>query len=302
MKQIPKREASLFSKTWSSLLDEALQLSDPASWFNFFSFPKCILLAPIRGGKRISKSRSQADVVHDRLVQWGNDGRNSLWHAVVARGARGRRAPEKPAEEKKSAEKSVDDKALEKRVTQLVKNGDTRKALQQFTAAPFAPKTEATFEALKALHPDALRHVPPAVSKPSSSPFFSDKVVREALSTFSPSSAAGLFGYRPWILQQCARAESFHFVATLARAVNVFAAGEAPEFLQPFMAGGVSIALAKPNRGVRPCALAIRCVGWWPSAFVLGARAKSPHISMERIMGLDARRESKRLRIPCEMP
>src|SRR5262249_18956626 len=123
----------------------------------------------------------------------------------------------------KATEKSVDDKALEKRVTQLVKNGDTRKALQQFTAAPFAPKTEATFEALKALHPDALRPVPPATSAPSSAPMFSDKLVREALSTFSPSSAAGLFGYRPWILQQCARAESFHFVATLARAVNMFA-------------------------------------------------------------------------------
>src|SRR5690348_4490092 len=32
----------------------------------------------------------------------------------------------------------------------------------------------------------------------------------------------------------------------------MFASGDAPEFLQPFMAGGVSIALAKPNRGVRP--------------------------------------------------
>jgi hypothetical protein len=32
----------------------------------------------------------------------------------------------------------------------------------------------------------------------------------------------------------------------------MFAAGEAPDFLQPFVAGGVSIALSKPNRGVRP--------------------------------------------------
>src|SRR2546421_2320270 len=68
----------------------------------------------------------------------------------------------------------------------------------------------------------------------------------------SPQPLLGLFGYRPSLLQQCARTESFHFVSTVTRAVNVLASGNAPMFLQPFLAGGVSIALAKPNRGVRP--------------------------------------------------
>src|SRR6185437_4809399 len=86
----------------------------------------------------------------------------------------------------------------------------------------------------------------------SEAPHFSEKLVREALATFSPCSAAGVFGYRPRLLQQCSRAESFYFVPTLTRAVNLFASGEAPGFLQPFIAGGVSIALSKPNRGVRP--------------------------------------------------
>src|ERR1700759_370055 len=66
------------------------------------------------------------------------------------------------------------------------------------------------------------------------------------------TSAAGLFGYRPSLLQQCARAESAHFLTTLPRAVNVLASGEAPLFLQPFLAGGVSIDLAKATKGVRP--------------------------------------------------
>jgi len=133
MKQIPKRESPLFAKTWSALLEEALQQADPNSWFNFFCLPKCILLAPVRGGKRISKSRSQADVVHDRLLQWGKDGRTALWQAVLSRGGRTHRTPEKPAD---AAGKVAADQALEKRVTQLVKNGDTRKALQQFTVLP----------------------------------------------------------------------------------------------------------------------------------------------------------------------
>ena len=163
--------------------------------------------------------------------------------------------------------------------------GTTRKALQQFTAAPFAPKTEATFEAL-----DALRPVPPPLPELSGSPFFCDKLVREALSTFSPSSAAGLFGYRPWILQQCARAESFHFVATLARAVNILAAGEAPDFLQPFMAGGVSIALAR-TRVCGLSALEILCDASWPSVFALGASTRSPKASMARTTAWGAHRE-----------
>jgi len=38
----------------------------------------------------------------------------------------------------------------------------------------------------------------------------------------------------------------------LSRFVNLLASGKAPDFLQPFMAGGVSIALQKPTGGVRP--------------------------------------------------
>ena len=70
-------------------------------------------------------------------------------------------------------------------------------------------------------------------------PIFTNDRVREALNSFAPTSAAGLFGYRLNLLQQCARAESFHFLSTLRRAVNHFASGEAPMFLQPFLAGGI---------------------------------------------------------------
>ena len=118
------------------------------------------------------------------------------------------------------------------------------RALQQFFAAP-CPKI-----ALRNLHP---RCPPPQLPSPThDAPTFSEQHVRDALFSFSPTSAAGLFGYRPSLLQQCARAESFHFLTTLTRAVNVLASGEAPLFLQPFLAGGVSIALAKPTKGVRP--------------------------------------------------
>src|SRR6185369_5768199 len=118
MSDIPKREASLFSKIWGGLLFESVQKASPDAWFDFFSFSKCILLAPVRGGRRISK-------------------RKELWEAVVARGGR---RPNVVAHR---------ESPLEKRVMKAIRMGDVRKALQLFTAAPFAPKNAETLEKLK---------------------------------------------------------------------------------------------------------------------------------------------------------
>jgi hypothetical protein len=78
------------------------------------------------------------------------------------------------------------------------------------------------------------------------------ELVKTALASFGPGSAAGLFGYRPALLQQCLRAESSSFLFALTQVVNQLASAQAPLFLQPFLAGGVSIALEKSNNGVRP--------------------------------------------------
>ena len=101
---------------------------------------------------------------------------------------------------------------------------------------------------LQKLHPVGK---PPSALPLFTAPVFSE-LVKTALASFAAGSAAGLFGYRPSLLQQCARAESFSFLSVLTAIVNQLASGRAPLFLQPFLAGGVSIALQKPNRGVRP--------------------------------------------------
>ena len=93
---------------------------------------------------------------------------------------------------------------------------------------------------------------PPNFSPQIKAPTFSLELVKTALASFPAGSAAGLFGYKPSLLQQCLRAESFTFLPAITTVVNQLASGRAPLFLQPFLAGGVSIALQKPNRGVRP--------------------------------------------------
>jgi hypothetical protein len=140
---------------------------------------------------------------------------------------------------------------MEAAVLAALRLGDVKKALQTLNSAPIAAKTEATLACLKKLHPIG---PPPAPVEPKEVPRFSEDVVRSALSSFGPGSAAGLFGYKPHLLQQCVRAESFVFTRALTSAVNEFAAGRAPGFLRRFVAGGVSIALEKTATSVRPLA------------------------------------------------
>lgn len=146
MKDVPKRQQCDFAAKWSDLLSAALSKQSAESWFDFFVFPKCILLAPPRGGKRLSKSRSRADIVQSRLSQWEAGNQGDLWKAVLARGAQ--RKPPKFADRDRE-----DTYTLEREVVKALRMGDVRKALQMFTAAPIAPKSDETFEALKALHP-----------------------------------------------------------------------------------------------------------------------------------------------------
>ena len=142
---------------------------------------------------------------------------------------------------------------FEKAAVSALKIKDASKALQVLTSAPFAPPGPATLKALFDLHPGAPppAPLPPPPSRPL---FFQEDLIKAALASFGAGSGAGLFAYRPHILQQCAQAESDHFLRALSAVVNLLGSGKAPSFLRPFLAGGVSIAFSKPNGGVRPLA------------------------------------------------
>jgi len=143
-----------------------------------------------------------------------------------------------------------DKERLEARVLSALRLGDVKKALQML-GSPIAPKTAATLERMRKLHP---KGSDPSPGPKREVPYFKVDVVRSVLSSFGPTSAAGMFGYKPFLLQQCMRAESFHFSSALTSACNHFASGSAPSFLKRYVAGGVSIALEKSATAVRPLA------------------------------------------------
>ena len=166
-----------------------------------------------------------------------------MWKEALARSSR-----PLPQEEPK---RKSDEERLEARVLSALRLGDVKKALQMLNSAPIAPKTPETLERMRKLHPVGPN---PAPGPKREVPHFKVDVVRSALSSFGPSSAAGSFGYKPFLLQQCMRAESFHFSSALTNACNHFATGSAPSFLKRYIAGGVSIALEKNATAVRPLA------------------------------------------------
>ena len=101
---------------------------------------------------------------------------------------------------------------MEARIIQALRLGDVKKALRLLVAAPLADKGPETVAALRQLHP---RGREPDPVEPSRSPHWSADVVGPALCSFGPGSAAGLFGYSPFHLQQCYSAQSWSFSRAL---------------------------------------------------------------------------------------
>ena len=199
-----------------------------SDWSDFFILPRCILWSPARAGKRVAQP---SEVVKRRLARWPAE-RDQLWQAVVERSQhRSLEVKQSPRESK-----TKDPKRLERSVVSALRLGDVKKALQTLIAAPIAPSNEKTLECLKKLHPTGSL---PDRLPPVDTPYLREDTVRTALSSFGPTSAAGLFGYRPRLLKECMSSEAARFPIALTSAVNKFASGQAPDFLKRFIAGSV---------------------------------------------------------------
>ena len=82
IKFLPRPAASPFATAWAGLLRAARSL---ASWEAVFMFPKAVLLAPYRMGKKTMKKKgSMATQVLERIRRWSCD-REALWAEVLAR-------------------------------------------------------------------------------------------------------------------------------------------------------------------------------------------------------------------------
>ena len=247
IKRIPKRVLPLFARVWAGLLSEAVHSKEVQAWWQFLAFPRLVLLPQARGGKKVGKGKSLTDLIQQRIEVWPTQGeRQDMLKKAQARSGHGRQKEAGRVAQWAQAKRK---NAAEKAIVRAIRAGDVSLALRRLLAAPLADKTADTLAALKNLHPTGPQ---PEAIPPSPTPFFTAETVGPALCSFGPGSAGGLFGYTAFHLQQCWDAESWSFSGALLAAVNQLASGEAPPFLKPFLAGGVSIALRKGVSGVRP--------------------------------------------------
>ena len=93
-------------------------------------------------------------------------------------------------------------------------------------------------------------------------------------------------------------AESPNFCGALSLLVNHLAAGEAPSFLQRFLAGGVSIALSKGALAVRPLCCGDPFRRLVPNVSVFWGRTTFRRSSKAATMGSGAQAEWRSWPIP----
>ena len=74
-----------FSAAWARLFIEACTTRSLASWKSCFMFPKAVMLAPVRAGRRVvQKKGSLATQVLEKIQRFTSD-RESLWKEVLDR-------------------------------------------------------------------------------------------------------------------------------------------------------------------------------------------------------------------------
>jgi len=174
VKRVPNSQRSAFATAWGQLLQRALDDGEYASWVEYSVLPKLILVSPARGGRSMAKKAKFVDVVRKRLAQWKDGGKEELWKTVVERSKKQASEP---------VVKKPDAKQLEAAVVSALRMGDVRKALQLLNSNPIAPKTAATLQRLRDLHPAG----PP----PSAVPFTKHLILRMTLCV-PPLALSGL--------------------------------------------------------------------------------------------------------------
>lgn len=250
---------------WGRVLGKELQSTvfhnTPEAWTRLLMLPKCVLVAPKRGGKRNRGSKS----VSELCDAWERGDLQLLWERA--------HHPDPP-----SKSRSVDSKRSLMAAIQHARHGRLGKACAALSSTGLAPDTPSTLDKLRAKHPQA--EPPDPLDLPSTPPLqlSSDFDLRGALTSFAKDVGTDGTGFRVQHLLDALEANLPTPVLTHIRAaVNLLLAGKAAEETRPFIAGARLTALAKGSSDIRPIAagnilrrLASKC-----ACALLQARARS---------------------------
>ena len=236
LRHVPRSARHLWSQTLARALAAVVH-----HWKKLLMLPRCVLGVPARGGRKHAKA--SAAYTLDRLHQWQQGERHSLWNSRGQLPGSGRNKP-LTAEERRTL------------ATSLTREGFDRKACNALLSQGLCPQTAETAQALQALHPAQPPPTTPDVAAQPLAAVLVPEAIARALRSFPSDTAAGPSGLRVQHLREaCAAGSTEALLQQLCGVVSLLAQGQACPAVAPSLAGASLVALPKPTGGVRPIAV-----------------------------------------------
>jgi hypothetical protein len=241
LKHVPKKARQLWAQALTRAMALVNETQSVEAWTELLMLPKCVLLAPPRGGKK-NKNQAAAFTL-DRLSCWLTGERTTLWEEATSSHKRSRPKPESPEDVRRRAEA-------------LCREGFDRKACAALLSCGILPESLDTTNELRNLHPPAPAPRCPDLASLPAADELSPDAVSKVLKSFPLDSAPGPTALRiQHILEALGPATSTPLLEQLTSLTNALAQGSAPAEVAPYLAGAGLMALAKPKGGVRPIAV-----------------------------------------------
>ncbi len=140
LKHVPKKARLLWAQAFTRAMAQVNDTQSVQAWTELLMLPKCVLLAPPRGGKK-HRNKSAAFTL-DRLSCWLAGERTTLWEEATKGHKRSHTKQDSPED-------------LRRRAEALCREGFDRKACSALLSAGILPESPDTTKELRNLHPRA---------------------------------------------------------------------------------------------------------------------------------------------------
>jgi hypothetical protein len=259
-------------KAWTALLartvgavSEAVSPSDKSDAKKRLMMVSAVLVVPKGDGKM--KSKDRARLINGNINKWNGGEEVEVWTAATNHSSNNKQNhPPQPADP--SLISDDEKKAVIKRASYQISQGELGKAIKTLDhATPAAPSSE-TEQALRAKHPegtDVPRFDP---QEGGEAPVFKPEQVQRAVIASCSTSAGGQSGLRYKHLQQSLRSDADTLLPVLTDLLNIMVSGDFGEDAQEHITASTLIALNKTKsvtemdgsisivaNGVRPIAI-----------------------------------------------
>lgn len=261
LRHLPSRVTRDFTECLTWAVDRYCTTPTLDALFGILALPKlCLRTLPVKG--RVSLSDIELTVIR-RLQSFRRGDWEALWRELHTEQQLRTGVVETRAAKKARLAADTFDKHTLIRTRQLVSDGAAAKAVQSLSSEGVHQATDpAVLKKLRDLHPEGSPVSDPRLpQRMDAFPNLNDvpwaDLVRDAISRFPRSSAAGPSGLRPSHLQACTRkpGRGEGLIAALARLSRLWLDGNLPREHAPTWCGANLIPLVKKDNGVRPVAV-----------------------------------------------